>query len=72
MKVGTRVEVVEHAFLSFLVGCTGTIVAEKLPESQWAMLSGKTSWTIQLDTPLHLDGETICEATVREDSLAMI
>lgn len=72
MKIGTRVEIVEHTFVSALVGCTGTIIEEKIPESQWAMLCGKTNWAIQLDTPLILMGETIREATVREDSLALI
>lgn len=72
IKIGTRVEVVEHSFLPALVGCTGTVLEEKIPESQWAMLCGKTNWTIKLDTPLTLLGETLVEATVREDSLAVI
>ena len=72
MNIGKRVEVIECAFLPALVGCTGTIIAEKLPESQIAMLSGKTSWIVQLDTPITLYGETLNEAAVREDFLALI
>lgn len=72
MNIGTRVKVVEHPFLPALVGCTGTIIEEKIPESQIAMLSGKTSWKIKFDTPITLLGNTLMEATVREDSLAVI
>ena len=72
IKIGTRVEVVEHSLLAFLVGHTGAVVKEKIPESQWAMLSGRTNWTIKFDEPIAIMGETIQEATLREDSLAVI
>ena len=72
MTIGNRVKIVECPFFPALVGCTGAIIEEKIPESQFAMLSGKTSWLVKLDVPITLMGETITEATVRESSLAVI
>lgn len=72
MKVGTRVEVTEHFFISELVGVTGTLVEERLPQSQLAMLCGVSSWKVNLDTPITLYGETLVDIVVREDALTTI
>ena len=72
MKIGSKVIVAEHVFIRELVGQTGTIVAEKLPDSQIAMLRGIASWTVKFDTPLNIRGEVIDECSFREDSLELI
>lgn len=72
MKIGSKVIVAEHIFIKELVGKTGTIVAEKLPESQIAMLRGIASWTVKFDEPLKIRGEVIDECSFREDSLELI
>ena len=72
MKIGSKVIVAEHVFIKELVGKTGTIVAEKLPESQIAMLRGIASWTVKFDEPLKIREEVIDQCSFREDSLELI
>ena len=72
MRIGSKVKIEKDVFLPELIGCVGTIVDEKIPSGQAAMISGITSWIIHLDNPIVFDGEEIYDCPIREDCLALV
>lgn len=73
MKIGDKVTVCGRAALiEELVGKTGTIIEERIPESQSAMLAGITNWIVRFDVPVRIRGSEIKTCGFRETELKLI
>ena len=51
MKIGDKVIVTNPLYAKIVNGAVGTIVAEHIPNSQWAMLHGVQMWAVEFDNP---------------------
>ena len=51
MKIGDKVIVTNPLYAQITNCAVGTIVAEHIPNSQWAMLHGVKMWQVEFDNP---------------------
>jgi hypothetical protein len=71
MKIGDKVVVKianENTPVFVLNGVTGTIVEEKISDSQIAMLSGISRWIVKFDEPVNVFGSQLntCEFSEKD------
>jgi DNA-directed RNA polymerase subunit RPC12/RpoP len=69
MRIGEKVIVQTKRAASVLNGLTGTIIEEKIPDSQLAMLSGVSSWVVKFDEPVEIQGSQIATCEFSESDL---
>jgi hypothetical protein len=72
MRIGEKVVVKinnTNSTAALLNGLTGTIIDEKISDSQMAMLSGVSSWIVQFDKPANILGSQLTTCTLRENEL---
>lgn len=72
MKIGNRVVVNDGQFVpNVLVGRSGIIVDERVPESQIAMLCGIASFVVKLDEPVDLKTSKFSVITLPSNMLKL-
>ena len=72
MRIGAKVTVRmrDNGTMALMFnGLTGTIVNEKISDSQAAMLSGVARWVVKFDEPVDIHGSRINECAFKETDL---
>lgn len=72
MRIGAKVAIRmrgNNTVALVLNGLTGTIIDEKISDSQAAMLSGVSRWVVKFDEPVGLSGSQITVCAFKETDL---
>lgn len=74
MKLGDKVVVIgTNPIAKLFDGHVGTIVGEKMPSGQFAMITGlaETRWIIKFDNPVTIQNNRIDGSVFAESALAL-
>lgn len=72
MKIGDKVVInAKEGILSELNGCVGTIVGERIPDGQLAILCGISHWIVKFDEPVVVHSTWISNCEFSENELML-